>query len=68
MMRSGPPWVSLVIGALVALLGLAWIGQGLGLIGGSLMSGNGIWAVIGLVLVAVGGVIVARGLRVRRPG
>lgn len=68
MMRRGPAWVSLVVGALVALVGLFWIGQGVGLISGSVMSGNGIWAVIGLILLIVGGVIVARGLRVRRSG
>lgn len=66
MMSRGPAWVSVVIGALVGLLGLAWIGQGVGLIGGGFMSGNGIWAVIGLVLLIVGGIVVARGLRVRR--
>ena len=66
MMSRGPAWVSLVVGALGALGGLVWIGQGVGLIGGGFMSGNGIWAVVGLVLLVVGGVIVARGLRVRR--
>ncbi len=43
--------------ALVLLLvGLVWIGQGIGLLGGSPMSSQAIWALIGgmLVLVAAG--------------
>ncbi len=34
------------------LMGLVWIGQGVGLIGGSFMSGDPTWAVIGGVLAA----------------
>ncbi len=66
MMSRGPAWVSLVVGALIALIGLVWIGQGVGLIGGGFMSGNGMWAVIGLVLVVIGGLLVFRALRVRQ--
>ncbi len=66
MMSRGPAWVSLVVGSLVALIGLVWIGQGTGLIGGGFMSGNGIWAVIGLVMAVIGGLIVVRALRVRQ--
>ena len=66
MMSRGPAWVSLVVGSLIALIGLVWIGQGVGLIGGGFMSGNGIWAVIGLVLAVIGGLVVVRALRVRQ--
>ena len=66
MMSRGPAWVSLVVGALIALIGLVWIGQGVGLIGGGFMSGNGMWAVIGLVLLVIGGLLVIRALRVRQ--
>ena len=66
MMSRGPAWVSLVVGALIALIGLVWIGQGVGLIGGGFMSGNGMWAVIGLVLAVIGGLLVIRALRVRQ--
>ena len=55
--------VSLVVGILLALLGLLWILQGLDVIGGSGMSGNGIWAVIGLVVGAVGAFLLVRTLR-----
>ncbi len=66
MMSRGPAWVSLVVGALIALIGLFWIGQGVGLIGGGFMSGNGIWAVIGLVMAVIGVLLVIRALRVRQ--
>ena len=66
MMSRGPAWVSLVVGALIALIGLVWIGQGVGLIGGGFMSGNGMWAVIGLVLAVIGVLLVIRALRVRQ--
>ncbi len=50
----------LIIALLVALVGLAWIGQGTGIIGGSAMSGSSFWAIVGLVLIVVAGVIAAR--------
>ena len=68
MMARGPVWVPLLIGAMLALVGLFWIGQGLGFIPGSFMSGNGLWAVIGLILGVVGALIAARAVRARRPG
>jgi hypothetical protein len=43
----------LVLAVVVGLLGLAWLGQGLGYIGGSFMSGSQFWATIGMVLVVV---------------
>jgi hypothetical protein len=41
----------LAISIVLLLLGLVWIGQGTGLIGGSAMSSQSIWALIGVVLV-----------------
>jgi hypothetical protein len=41
----------LAISIVLLLIGLAWIGQGTGLIGGSAMSNQSIWALIGVVLV-----------------
>lgn len=49
----------LVVALVLGLVGLLWIGQGLGLIGGSAMSGSSFWAVAGVVLLAVGGVLLA---------
>jgi len=48
-------WVKGVVGVVCLLIGLVWIGQGTGLLPGSVMSGQSMWAIIGLVLVVVGG-------------
>jgi hypothetical protein len=44
-----------VVAVVFALVGIVWIGQGLGLIGGSAMSGSSFWAGAGAVLVVAGG-------------
>ena len=54
----------LLIAAVVALVGLAWIGQGLNVIKGSAMTGSNFWAIVGVVLLIVAGAIL---LRERRP-
>jgi hypothetical protein len=54
----------LVIALLVALVGLVWIAQGTGIIGGSAMSGSSFWAIVGLVLLVVAAVIAAREWRI----
>ncbi|MDA8198832.1 MAG: hypothetical protein M0Z54_05290 [Thermaerobacter sp.] len=43
-----------VIGAIVGLVGLVWLFQGIGVLGGSFMSGSSAWATVGLVLVLAG--------------
>ena len=48
----------LVIAAVIGLLGLVWLGQGLGYIGGSFMSGSQVWATIGTLLLVVAVAIV----------
>ncbi len=48
----------LFIAALCALVGVVWIGQGAGLIGGSFMTGSVFWAVAGAGLLAVAVVLV----------
>jgi hypothetical protein len=54
--------VSLVIGVVLVLIGIVWTLQGLDILGGSGMSGVGIWAVIG-PFVALVGVVIALGAR-----
>jgi hypothetical protein len=44
-----------VVGILLALVGLVWILQGIGLLPGSFMSSQSQWAVIGIVMVVIGG-------------
>jgi glucose dehydrogenase len=55
-MRTSP----LLVALFLALLGLVWIGQGVGLVGGSFMTGSPFWAAVGLVLVAVAAAILVR--------
>lgn len=54
------------LGALLVVMGLIWAGQGMGWIGGSVMTGKTLWAVVGPVVAVVGLVLVGYGLRGRR--
>jgi heme A synthase len=58
-MRSG----LVVLGALVLLVGLVWIGQGLGYIKGSFMTGDMKWFWIGAGMVVAGVALGAFSLR-----
>jgi len=51
-------WVKAVGGVLLVLIGLLWIGQGLNKISGSVMTGHPIYALLGLIVGAVGGWLV----------
>jgi uncharacterized membrane protein len=55
--------VLLVMGVVLILMGVLWTMQGLDVVGGSAMSGNTLWAVIGPIVVIVGAVLLFRGLR-----
>ena len=48
---------------ILTLLGLVWALQGFNVLGGSGMSGHGVWAVIGSFLVVVGVVVALSGRR-----
>jgi hypothetical protein len=52
-------------GVLLVAVGVVWTLQGLGLLGGSVMTGVTLWAVIGPVVAAVGLVLVVLGARRR---
>ncbi|GAA3252655.1 hypothetical protein ACFO1B_45260 [Dactylosporangium siamense] len=56
-------WVLVIVGALLVLSGVVWTLQGLNLLGGSAMSGNTMWAVIGPITAIVGAVLFLRGVR-----
>lgn len=58
----------LVLAALFALVGVVWIGQGIGAIGGSAMTGSPFWAVVGAVLIVVAAVILVIERRPRAGG
>jgi hypothetical protein len=54
-----------IFGVLLLLLGLVWIGQGLGYIKGSFMTGEMLWFWIGLACAVVGAGLLAFTLRRR---
>jgi hypothetical protein len=58
--------VRVIVGVLLVLVGVLWLLQGLGYVGGSVMSGVTLWAIIGPV-VAVAGVALALSGTRRRP-
>ena len=53
----------IVGGALAVLIGVVWIGQGLNLIPGSAMSGVKTWFYVGIVVAALGILVLFLGLR-----
>jgi hypothetical protein len=53
-------WVGPVVGALLVLLGGLWTLQGVGVVGGSFMTGSRLWLVIGLILVVAGVALLLR--------
>ncbi|CAM3703916.1 hypothetical protein [Nocardioides zeicaulis] len=51
------------LGVLMILAGAVWTGQGLGWIGGSAMTDQEIWAIIGPILAGLGVALVFSALR-----
>ena len=47
-------WLSRTFSALLVVIGLIWLLQGLDLLGGSFMTGDPVWAVAGLISIVVG--------------
>ena len=57
-----------IVAALIAAVGLVWIGQGLGILrGSSFMVGDDRWAAAGLGMMAIAAVVAWTALRSRRP-
>ena len=57
-------WI-LIIGVVLILLGGLWTLQGVGILSGSVMTGQTFWAMVGAVLLIVGVVLCGIGLRRR---
>jgi hypothetical protein len=57
-----------VIATLLAIVGAVWTLQGIGVIGGSAMSGTLFWAGAGIALIVGAGTVLAAELRRRGPG
>lgn len=55
-----------IIGAIMELLGIVWILQGIGILGGSAMSGQTMWAFIGVIVLSIGGFLLGIGIRMIR--
>lgn len=60
-------WGWLILGIIAVLAGAVWTLQGLGILPGSFMTGQRLWAVIGPIVAVVGLVLVAVGIRGRAP-
>jgi hypothetical protein len=58
-------WILRVVGLLASLMGLLWIGQGLGFVGGSFMTGQAEWVRNGAIALLAG--LAALYVSVRRP-
>ena len=50
--------ILIIIGALVVLTGVVWILQGFNVLPGSFMTGQMIWAYIGIVVSMIGSVVI----------
>jgi uncharacterized membrane protein len=57
--------LKLAVAIVLGVVGTVWIGQGMGILPGSFMSGDRFWAVAGMVAVAVGAYIAWDTLRHR---
>jgi hypothetical protein len=60
LMRTG---MLTAFGVLLTIAGVIWALQGFGVIGGSFMSGDSVWAIIGPVVAVIGLVLVAIAVR-----
>jgi hypothetical protein len=59
-------WPLLVSGVVLGVVGLIWTLQGVGILGGSVMSGSSFWAIIGPIVLLVGVGLIIVGLSRRR--
>ncbi|MFF4507099.1 hypothetical protein [Streptomyces sasae] len=61
-------WIRLVVGVLLLFFGVVWSLQGSGAVGGSGMSGQAQWLVIGVFVAVVGAILLVGGVRKLRAG
>jgi hypothetical protein len=59
-MRSG---IMTAAGVVLTIAGVIWALQGFGVIGGSFMSGDSVWAIIGPIVAAAGLILAVIGIR-----
>ncbi len=56
----------IVVGAVMSLMGLVWILQGIGILPGSFMSGQSFWAYVGVGMDIIGSLLVVLGIQMGR--
>lgn len=59
-------WFGTLVGLIMLLVGLVWIGQGINLVPGSFMTGQPAYAVLGLGVAGLGVVLLYAMLRPKR--
>jgi len=59
-MKTNPAVLLLIGGILLIAVGAVWTLQGVGILGGSVMSGSTMWAIIGPVVAIVGIYLIVR--------
>ena len=59
-------WILVGVGIVLVLLGGLWFLQGVGILAGSVMTGQTFWEIVGGILLIIGIVLCALGMR-RRP-
>ena len=58
--------VLFALGGVFLVVGVIWLGQGVGLIGGSFMTGEAVWAVVGGICIGIGAFLFRTGFRWRQ--
>jgi hypothetical protein len=58
----------IVLGVVLAIMGSVFTLQGLGYVGGSPMTDETLWAIVGPIVAVVGIVLIVLGARTGRPG
>ena len=53
-------WIRRTIAVVLLVVGAVWVLQGVGVLGGSFMTGEALWAVIGAVCLGVGALLLRR--------
>jgi hypothetical protein len=56
-------WLFVILGAVLVVVGGVWTLQGIGVLGGSVMSGVALWAIVGPLVMLLGLWVVWRGVR-----